>query len=193
MAGHATAPARYDPVAIGLHWAVALLMLLMLALGNVMGDLPLRLKFDAYALHKSVGLLVLALSIFRVIWRLMNPPPPLPAGMKRHERLLAHAAHAGLYFLILALPLTGWLLVSADPKYPTIFFWLGEAPFIPMPAGIDGKATAHQFEELHELLASSAIALIVLHVGAALYHQRVRRDHLMARMLPRARRRGGDA
>jgi cytochrome b561 len=183
---------RYDRVAIALHWTIAALIIFMLALGLVMEDLPISIKFSAYTLHKSIGITVLALSIFRLIWRLMNPPPALPAGMKAWEKLLAHTAHWGLYFLIIAMPLTGWLLVSASRKYPTVFFWLGEVPFIPMPKGIAPKATAEWFEEMHELFANGAIALIVLHVGAALKHHLVNKDNVLTRMLPSCcvRRRG---
>ena len=181
---------RYDCIAIALHWAMAVLIVFMLGLGLVMEDLPISIKFSAYTIHKSVGITVLALSIFRLIWRFLNPPPALPAGMKPHEKFLAHAAHWGLYVLMVGMPLSGWLLVSAMRKYPTEFFWLFEVPFIPMPAGIDAKATKDWFEEIHELLAFGAIGLIVLHVAAALKHQFVDKDNLLARMRPNCKRCG---
>lgn len=177
--------ARYDPVAVTLHWVTALTIIAMIPFGFFMGDLPITLKFSAYALHKSIGLTVLTLSIFRLVWRLLNPPPALPAGMKPYEVFAAKATHWLFYALIIAMPLTGWLMVSASQKYPTIFFWLGEVPFLPMPEGIDKKETAHLFNEYHELLAFGAIALILLHVGAALKHHFVNRDTVLTRMLPR--------
>ena len=187
-----TASTRYDRVAIALHWTIAAMIISMLALGLVMEDLPITIKFSAYTLHKSIGITVLALSIFRLIWRLMNPPPALPDTMKAHEKLLAHVAHWALYFLMIAMPLSGWLMVSASRKYPTVFFWLGEVPFIPMPQGADPKATAGLFHEAHELLANGAIALILLHVAAALKHHLVNKDTVLTRMLPACcvRRRG---
>lgn len=175
---------RYDPVAVTLHWIIALAIIAMIPLGFFMEDLPISIRFDAFAFHKSLGLSVLALSIFRLIWRFMNPPPPLPEGMKPIEKLAANVVHWVLYFLMVAMPLTGWLMVSASRKYPTIFFWLGEVPFIPMPAGIDGKATAESFEEIHELLAFGAIALIGLHLLAALKHHFIYKDTTLTRMLP---------
>lgn len=175
---------RYDPVAITLHWVIAISILCMIPLGFFMEDLPISIRFDAYAFHKSLGLTVLALSIFRFVWRLMNPPPALPATMKPVEKLAAHAAHWGLYFLIVAMPLSGWLMVSASRKYPTIFFWLGEVPFIPMPEGIDGKTTADMFKEYHETLAYGAIFLVILHVAAALKHHLIVKDDVLMRMLP---------
>lgn len=175
---------RYDPIAVTLHWVIALAIIVMLALGNFMGDLPASVKFSAYAFHKSLGISILALSLFRLIWRFLNPPPALAAGMKPWEKLLAHGAHWALYFLMIAMPLSGWLLVSASRKYPTIFFGLGEVPFLPMPVGIDGKATAEAFEEVHELLANGAILLVLLHVAAALKHHIVAKDTTLTRMLP---------
>lgn len=175
---------RYDPIAVTLHWVIAASILVMIPLGFFMGDFPITIKFQAYTIHKSLGITVLALSIFRLIWRLMNPLPPLPDSMKPIEKLMASTAHWLLYFLIIAMPLTGWLMVSASKKYPTVFFWLGEVPFIPMPEGIDGKATAHDFNQVHENLAIIAIFLIALHVAAALKHHLVEKDNVLTRMLP---------
>lgn len=178
---------RYDAVAVTLHWVTALCIIAMIPLGFFMGDLPISIRFDAYAVHKSLGLTVLGLSIFRLIWRLLNPPPALPAGMKPYERMLAKTTHWLFYALIVAMPLSGWLMVSASRKYPTVYFWLGEVPFIPMPMGIDGKATSDMFRQYHELLAYGALVLIVLHVGAALKHHLVLKDDVLRRMLPRVR------
>lgn len=175
----------YDPVAVTLHWVIAFSILAMIPLGFFMGDLPISIRFDGYAVHKSLGLTVLGLSIFRLIWRLLNPPPALPLGLKSYERVLAKLTHWGFYFLIIAMPLTGWLMVSASRKYPTVYFWLTEVPFIPMPTGIDGKATAALFKEYHETLAYGALVLIVLHVGAALKHHFILKDNVLTRMLPR--------
>ncbi len=177
-------PLRYDPVAVALHWVIALCILLMIPMGMVMEDLPIEMRFGAFTLHKSIGITVLGLSLFRLIWRLLNPPPALVEGMKPYEKLLAHLAHWGLYFLIIAMPLSGWLMVSALRKYPTDFFWLGEVPFLPMPEGIDPKATKEMLEEVHEILANGALILIALHVAAALKHHLVYKDTTLTRMLP---------
>ena len=178
-------PSRYDPVAVTLHWLIALCIIAMIPLGFFMGDLPEAIRGDGYTLHKSIGITVLALSIFRLIWRLLNPPPALPADMPPIERFLAHVAHWLLYFLIVAMPLSGWLMVSAMHQHPTVYFWSGEVPFLPMPGGIDAKATKALFAYYHRWLAYGALVLIVLHVGAALNHHVVRRDTILRRMLPR--------
>ena len=175
---------RYDPVAVTLHWLIALSIIAMIPLGFFMGDLPMSIRFDAYALHKSIGITVLALSIFRLIWRLMNPPPALPLTMSASEKFLAQSAHWFLYFLIVAMPLSGWLMVSAAPKYPTVYFWTGEVPFIPMPPDIDAKATARFFAIYHQRFAYGALFLIIVHVGAALKHHFINRDTVLLRMLP---------
>lgn len=176
---------RYDPVAVTLHWVIACAIITMIPLGFFMGDLPISIRFDAYAFHKSLGITVLALSVFRLIWRLLNPPPALPKTLKPYERMLAKATHWLFYFLIIAMPLSGWLMVSASAKYPTVFFWFAEVPFIPMPEGIDKKATNALFKEYHELLAYGALGLIALHVGAALKHHYILKDSALLRMLPK--------
>lgn len=175
---------RYNSVSVFLHWSIALAILAMIPLGFFMGDLPIEVRFQAYTLHKSIGITVLGLSVFRLIWRFMNTPPAMPSSIPAYQKLAAAGAHWLFYFLILAMPLSGWLMVSATQKYPTIFFWLGEVPFIPMPAGIDAKATHDQLKELHELLAFVTLGLLVLHVSAALHHHYRLRDSTLRRMLP---------
>lgn len=175
---------RYDPVAVTLHWIIAVSIIVMIPLGLYMDKFPIDIRFGAFAIHKSIGITVLALSVLRLIWRLMNPPPPLPASMSWVEKFLANSAHWGLYFLMVAMPLTGWLMVSANPKFPTVFFWLAEVPFIPMPPGIDPKETHEMFETYHLYLAYGAIALILAHAGAALKHHFIGKDAVLRRMLP---------
>jgi cytochrome b561 len=176
---------RYDPIAVTLHWVIACSIIAMIPLGFFMEDLPISIRFDAYAIHKSLGITVLGLSIFRLIWRFLNPPPALPDTLKPLERLLAKTAHWALYFLMVAMPLSGWLMVSASRKYPTVYFWMGEVPFIPMPAGMDPKAAKDVFYAAHEYLAFVAIALITLHLFAALKHHFIYKDTTLTRMLPR--------
>ena len=176
---------RYDSVAVFLHWAIGLLIIVMLGGGFFMENLPISVKFTVYNLHKSIGITIIGLSIFRLIWRLLNPPPALPDSLPSWQKMASHAAHWALYAFMIAMPLSGWLMVSALPKYPIMFFGLGEAPFLPMPELIDAKATNGQLKEIHETLAIGGIALIVLHIGAALQHHFIHRDEILRRMLPR--------
>lgn len=196
--------ARYGTVAIVFHWTIALAILAMLPLGwwmtSAIND-PANMgaAFKAYQIHKSIGLTVLVLSVLRLLWRLTHPVPPLPPEMKGWEKLAAHLTHIGFYILIIALPLTGWIYVSAgwsastDSPFaiPTIWFGYFEWPHISMIAGAGDatrSTTARLSLEAHEWLGWGATALIVLHVAAALKHHLVNHDDVLNRMLPRFRR-----
>jgi cytochrome b561 len=181
---------RYGTVAMTLHWLIAALVLINIYLGLSFdyyqkGDAAL---FQVLQIHKSIGLTVLVLSILRLLWRLVNPVPPLPAGMSKPLKFAAHATHYLLYFLIIAIPLSGWAMVSSSRLgLPTMYFGLFEWPHISFLAALppdQKRMIGHQFGEIHEYLAWSAIVLVVLHVAAALYHQFFRRDDVLKRMFP---------
>lgn len=175
---------RYNAVAVFLHWTIALLIIGMIIVGLTMGDYPIKYKFLAYNLHKSFGITILVLSLFRLYWRLTHRVPPLPAPMPAWERLAAHASHYAFYFLIIAMPLSGWIMVSADAKFPTVFFTLFEVPQFPLPAAYDTHATHEQFEGLHYWLAMGTLGLLAIHIAAALRHHFVDHDSVLRRMLP---------
>lgn len=178
---------RYDPIAVLLHWTMALLIIGMIVVGLVMGDVqPMSLRFTLINLHKALGITILALSVFRLVWRFLNPPPALPAGMPAWERLAAHFSHWALYAFIILMPLSGWLMTSASAKYPIVFFGLGEAPFIPMPADAAlTKSIGSISGGVHDYLWIGGAALIAVHLGAALKHHFIDRDTVLTRMLPR--------
>lgn len=175
---------RYNKVAVFLHWTIALLIIGMIAVGLTMGGYPIKYKFLAYNLHKSFGITILVLSIFRLYWRLTHRAPALPDHMPLWERLAANASHYAFYFLIIAMPLSGWIMVSADAKFPTVFFSLFEVPQFPLPAAYDTSATHEQFEWLHYWLAMGTLGLLALHMGAALKHHFINHDAVLRRMLP---------
>jgi len=184
---------RYHAVAIALHWLIALMIIGLMAAGLWMtGAIRERetqkLAFDVYQLHKSVGLTVLALSLLRLIWRLSHRAPALPLGMSPAERLAAHGTHWLFYGLMLALPVTGWLMVSASPLgLPTLYF---SGPQIPHLAALaempmaDKTLWEGRLKDVHKWLAYGGMALIALHIAAAVRHQFILKDGLMARMLP---------
>ena len=185
---------RYGTVAMAFHWFIALLIAINLVLGfwfaNIMehGD-PSR--FEVAQLHKSIGLTVLVLSVLRLVWRLINPVPPLPAEMSPSLRVAARATHIMLYVFIIAVPLAGWAMVSASPLgSPTVYFGLFQWPHIgflaDMPRGTK-VADKEAFEDTHAILAYATLGLAVLHMLAAFYHQYSRHDDVLRRMLPGAR------
>lgn len=184
---------RYHAVAVFLHWTMAALILGLILVGLTMGDYPIKYKFLAYNLHKSFGLTVLLLSVARVYWRLTHKAPPLPDGMKGWEKLAAHGTHLLLYGLMIGMPLSGWIMVSADAKYPTVFFSLFEVPQFPLPAAYDTHATHETFEGVHYYFAMGTLGLLTLHVGAALKHHFINRDAVLRRMLPLWLQRRGKA
>jgi cytochrome b561/polyisoprenoid-binding protein YceI len=194
---------RYTAVAIVLHWAIAAAVLFMLPLGFIMheraehGDASQAL-FEAYQLHKSIGLTVLVLTLARLAWRLTHRPPPLAAGMPAWERLAARATHWAFYVITLALPLTGWLYASAgwsihtdeSLAVPTRWFGLFEVPHLfNLPhASNDVRAdTAEAALTAHAYLGFTAIGLAALHVAAALKHHFFDRDETLAHMVPGVR------
>jgi cytochrome b561 len=169
---------RYSRVAIMLHWTIAVLVLLNL----VIGLLHETLLKGTIPLHKSIGMMVLALSVVRLLWRLAHRPPPFVATVRTWERGVAHAVHWLLYALTILIPLSGWVFTSASPKrYPLDFFGLFPLPMFPV--GQD-KTISDVVAERHEQLAWLMIGLLVLHIGAALKHRLLDRDGTLDRMWP---------
>ncbi len=183
----------YSKIAILLHWLIAILIIAMMAAGIWMAD-AIDVKetraaaFDMFQLHKSVGLTILALSLLRLFWRFTHKSPDLPLDMPKWERGAAHITHWLFYGLMIGLPITGWLMVSASPLgLPTLFFGGPEVPHFPAFSALDyaGKELWEgRFEEIHEIIAFGGIALIVMHIGAALKHHYVTKDDILVRMLP---------
>jgi cytochrome b561 len=175
--------ARYGTVAMILHWLIAAAIIGMLIVGKYMHELDdnSAAKFALYQLHKSTGITILVLTVFRIVWRLLHPVPPLPAGMPVWERWAAHGSHFLLYAFMLGLPLSGWLRVSTDRMgIPTLWYGLFEVPHFPV---VSDRLT-HWMHEVHELMGDALIILLIVHVGAALKHHFWDRDNVLKRMLP---------
>lgn len=171
---------RYGAVAIALHWLVAAALVATFPLGLYMADLPdSPRKLELAAYHKWIGVTVLALMAARLAWRLAHRPPPLPSAMPAWQRHAAVAAHWGLYALLLAIPVSGWLYSSAA-GVPTTYLGLWALPDL---VGAD-EALAATLKLAHQALAFALLALVVIHVAAALKHHFVDGDGLLARMLP---------
>jgi cytochrome b561 len=171
---------KYSRTAIVLHWLVALLILVILPLGMVMTDLDLSpTKLKLYSWHKWLGVSIFALVLVRIFWRVTHPAPPLPLSMPAWQRRAAAALHGLLYVLLLALPLSGWLMSSAK-GFQTV--WFGVLP-LPDLIGKD-EGLGEFFEETHETLVGLLLFLLALHVGATLKHHFIDRDGIAVRMMP---------
>ena len=170
--------APYTRTAKSLHWLMAVLLIGLLALGFYMHDQPLSPeKLKLYAWHKWAGVSAFLLVLVRLAWRIGHPPPALPASMSRPMQLAAHAGHGLLYVLMIAIPLTGWLMSSAK-GFQTV--WFGVLP-IPDLLGKD-KETGELLALVHKSLNLLFVAVILGHVGAALKHHFIDKDGLLDRM-----------
>jgi cytochrome b561 len=175
---------RWGVATIILHWLSALLILALLGLGWFMvhGGLRAPTQFDLYQLHKSLGFLSLALLLLRFGARLAEPAPPAPAATRGWERVSARLAHLTFYGLLIGAVLSGWLRVSsALIPVPSQFFGLFAIPNL---TGADA-AFSGQMALVHYVVSRLIVALLVLHVAAALKHHFIDRDEILTRMLPR--------
>jgi cytochrome b561 len=163
-----------------LHWAMAALILAQIVLGIMAVSWRLSpTKLNLFFWHKSTGMLLLALLALRVVWRLANRAPALPAGLPAWERTAAQASHASLYLLMTALPVSGWI-VNAATNIPLRIFGLVPLPAIVAP----DKAVADIATWVHRGLFVVLALVLVAHVGAALRHHFVKRSTVLVRMLP---------
>lgn len=173
--------AEWPALSKALHWLIAALIFSMAWIGLTMGDLPNGPdKIATYALHKSLGISVLALMVVRIAWRLYAGAPSATANTPRAQRLAAHAIHGLLYLLLLAMPLTGWLLNSAA-GFPLQWFGV-----INLPALTDANDALKDWATAaHVWLFWGLATLVLAHAGAALFHHLFQGDDTLARMLPR--------
>ncbi len=182
------APARFVPggaygrLAKWLHWITAVLMLVALPFGFVIQHVKDSDKMVFYAIHESVGLTIFLVVLLRLAWRRISPPPPLDARLPRPLRVAATAVHHALYALLLIQPLLGFFMTNAFgfplqgqtaylgfidlPKFMEAVPWLGNA------LGV-----------LHRIGGWAILVLLVLHIGGAVWHQAIRRDDTLLRMV----------
>ncbi|HEY2660320.1 MAG TPA: YceI family protein [Caulobacteraceae bacterium] len=182
---------RYTSVAILMHWLIAAAIVFQILLGWRMGWAPKNssLAFSLFQLHKSVGITILLLSLARLAWRLFNPPPHV--DQPAWEAVAAKIVHVGFYVIMIGLPLTGWMAVSASPtNIPTLLYGVVPWPHLP---GLAELATApkhawyHNAKFSHEILVKITYALLALHLGAVAKHQLLDRDAVFSHMAAGAR------
>jgi cytochrome b561 len=180
--------AKYSGIAVVLHWTVSILILSNVALALSFDIFPDESKRFAYDTHKSIGITVLGFVLMRILWRLTHKPPAYPETFKSWERGLSHFVHFVLYFVMLALPITGWLhdaAWKAAPEIPLQWFGLFEVGRLSAIMNLDPatKDIVHgQLGALHELSGYALYALVFLHIAGALKHQFIDKQPELQRM-----------
>lgn len=172
---------RWGSLARLFHWVIVALIITQFVLASMAEDLPLGMaKLATLARHKSVGITILTLAVLRLLWRLYNRnSPPLPADLKPYQKGLAHLTHYGLYVLLFAMPLSGWLMSSAK-NYPVSWFGFFTLPNLVQP----DEGVFEFMKSTHGVLAGTLVVITTLHVLAALYHHFMKKDDVLKRMLP---------
>jgi cytochrome b561 len=170
----------YTPTAVTLHWLVAVLVFITFPVGLIMHEMvvsPDKLRLLSY--HKWLGVTVFALVMVRLIWRATHHPAAMLESMPSWQRMVANAVHTLLYLLLLAIPLSGWLMSSAK-GFQTVYLGI-----LPLPDLLDkDKVLGEALSVLHQVLNTTLLILVVSHVLAALKHQFIDRDNTLSRMLP---------
>ena len=171
---------RYTRTAISLHWLIALGLTGTFALRFYIEGLPLSpAKLKLYSWHKWAGMTLLALVVVRLAWRLTHPAPALPDSMGPVARLLAHAGHWLLYALMLAIPVSGWLMRSAQ-GFQVVWFGV-----VPLPDLVPKNDTLGEIlRNVHVILNYVMLVAVIGHIGAALQHHFIKKDTVLIRMLP---------
>jgi len=171
---------EYAGFAKVLHWMVAACVLFMIPVGIIMGNLPQGdLQNSLYNLHRSFGVLVLALMLIRLAYRIIAGTPPAEPTLSAFQRVLSGFVHGTLYVLLIAQPILGWVATSAYGAAIWVF-GLFQLP----PVVEKNEALAEQLYAVHDIMGFTIAGLLVLHIGAALYHYFIRRDGVLQRMLP---------
>ncbi|WP_321797967.1 cytochrome b [Caballeronia sp. J97] len=181
---------RYTPASVYnaparlFHWATALLLLIQYALAWTMPDVHRDTQpIGLIAWHLEVGVVIVLLVLVRLLWRSVHPAPPEPESLPQALRALGRYTHWLLYLLLIAVPLMGWANASSRDWPVTLFAAMPMPPLSPA-----GSPVGHALGDWHRVFAWVLLALVGLHVGAALFHQFVLRDGILARMLPAHRK-----
>jgi cytochrome b561 len=180
----------YGAVAKTLHWLIAAAIVAMLIIGWTMANMDKSnsWRFSLFQFHKSLGITILLLSLFRLYWRLTHPVPPYPAHMAAWEKFAARSTHWLFYILMIGMPLVGWAIVSASPNnLPTMLYGVLPWPHLPVLPGLDldsKKQIGGVLDAMHDYGAYLLAGLLVLHVAAAHKHHWLDGDDVLTRMAP---------
>lgn len=176
---------RYSTTAILLHWLTAALIFCAFPLGLYMSDLkfsPLKLQLFSY--HKWLGVTIFLLLVIRLLWRVTHTPPALPTSIVAWQQRAAHSVHHLLYSLLVFIPVSGWLMSSAK-GVPVVYLGLIQLPDLVSK----DKALGNTLEAAHSALNYVLLAVLILHIAAALKHHYIEQDDTLARMMPWLKRR----
>lgn len=171
----------YGRVDCAVHWLVAALAVIVVSLGWAIAGAPrnTHARDLLLVLHRSVGLTILAVMLFRTGWRWRHPAPPLPLSVARLERVLARCTHVCLYLLFIVMPIAGYVNAAAAGHSVSVFGVVSIPPLL------------HENDRLSQLAIAFHLVgqyliyfFVILHVAGALLHGIVRRDGVLERMLP---------
>lgn len=168
----------YGSVAKFFHWTVSVLVILMLTFGYFMEDFSKEMQPLVYNIHKMTGITILGLVILRLLWALTNVKPAMPAGTPGWQILLERVGHFAFYIFLMVMPLAGWIGSAAAGRPPH----LGGFDFN-LPIQKDKILSGAAFD-VHGTVAIILIVMIIGHVLAVLYHQFIKKDQILKRMLP---------
>ena len=179
--------AGYRPAARFLHWLMVVLIFYQLLAGVLMtyegpeGNVWERIAsaLRMYDGHKVLGLVLLALVLVRIVYRLTQGAPDDEPTLEVWQRETSHMVHGWIYFLLVAVPLLGWIGISL---YPAVRVF--EAFNLPSLVSTPDKATSEVIMKVHAYAAFALAGLIAMHIGGALFHHFIRRDGVLRRMLP---------
>lgn len=163
------------------HWSIAVAVLLMIPAGLVMtrDGLDRGLQDTLFVFHKNLGVLLIPVILARLAYRLRHRPPPLPDVVPAWQRRIAGLSHAALYLLLIIMPLSGFVRVRAGGFPVELLDFLGAGPWL-----AKSEHLADSAKLLHATAGALLIALLALHVAAALHHALFRRDGVWSRMWP---------
>jgi cytochrome b561 len=178
-----SSPERWGTVSIVLHWLTAILILIIIPVGIVADGWRLSpMKIDLFILHKSLGVLILVLVVFRITWRLFDARPDFPENTTPTQYRLAISTHLSLYVLLIGLPVSGWI-INDSGDFPFRWFWLFPMPDL-LPKNVDLKEIA---STLHAIFIYLLATILVVHIAAALRHHFFLKDNVLRNMLGRNR------
>lgn len=171
---------QYGSVSKKLHLCTAIVFILMLIIGSLMGEITDKpIRGFVVNIHKLLGLVALALGVLMLLWSLVNPKPNYPATMPHWEKKLARLVQGCLYLLLIAMPLSGWILSTSAGRAPDFFGLMS----LPLPGIAENETVRNLSGEAHEILAWALFILVCFHVLGALKHRFIDKDNTFQRMM----------